>query len=99
MQISVKNNLTYKVKKNDTLKGVANKFNLDANELKTLNKIEKLSVGDTILLSKSYEKSYVVKPLDTVSKIAKYTGESEEKIKKLTNNKKLFVGQKIFFSK
>lgn len=97
MQISTKSNLIYKVKKNDTINTICQRFKIDEQQLKLLNKCTEIKQNDILLLPKPYNYVYVVKPLDSYENIAKTLGVSIETITKVTKGKKMYIGQKICF--
>ena len=97
MQVQTKTNLTYKVKKNDNLESICNKFKVDITETKLLNQINDIEEDDIILLPRSYSFSYVVKPLDTIEKIANKCNVDTNTVKMALKGKNLFIGQKILF--
>lgn len=86
---------TYTVKSGDTLYGIANKFGLTVNELKSINNLSTnlLSIGqvlkikknDSINESESNNKTYTVKIGDTLYAISKKLNTSVDEIKKANN--------------
>lgn len=86
---------TYTVKSGDTLYGIANKFGLTVNELKSINNLSTnlLSIGqvlkikknDSINESESNNKTYTVKSGDTLYAISKKLNTSVDEIKKANN--------------
>ena len=92
----------YIVKKGDTLYGIANKYNITANELKSLNNLSSnsLSIGQVIKLPVNNindSEYYVVKSGDTLYSIAKRFNLSVDKLKELNNlsGNLLSIGQKL----
>ena len=97
---------TYTVKKGDTLYGVASKYNLTIDELKSLNNLvsNTLSVGQTLKIRKS-ESDYIteeydfytVKEGDTLFSIANKYNTTPDKIRELNNltSDTLSIGQLI----
>lgn len=98
---------TYTVKKGDTLYGIANKYGLSVNELKTINDLttNTLSIGQVLKVKPSMTvppqstntTEYTVKKGDTLYAISRQFGVSVDEIKRennLTSNA-LSVGQTL----
>ena len=81
--------LEYKIKKGDTLSGIALKFNTSVNELVRLNNIKDPNVimaGTTILVAGSSYTTYTVKPGDNLSVIARKYNTTWESIYELNKS-------------
>ena len=100
----------YTVVSGDTLYGIANKYNLTVDELKTMNglKNNNLSIGQKLLISGTGEDlsgedydTYVVKKGDNLYAIARKYGISVNKLKDINNlNLNLLsIGQKLLVPK
>jgi cell wall-associated NlpC family hydrolase len=66
--------VTYIIKKGDTLSGVSKKFNVSAKEIRHLNNLKKsakLKIGQTLIVKKTGPKTYTVKKGDSINRIAK----------------------------
>lgn len=91
----------YQVKSGDTLYSIAKKYNLNVNELKSLNNLSNndLAVGQLLNVPSglSLVNSYIVEKGDTLYSIAKKFDISVNKLKEYNNlsNNLLTVGQKI----
>ena len=86
----------YRVKENETLESIAQKFNVSADKLKTdNNNIKTIYEGCVLFINTLQTKTYVVKPLDTPESIAKKLGIDKQKLIKDNNITKLFIGQKL----
>lgn len=93
----------YIVRPGDTISHIANKTNVSANELVSVNAIKdrnKISIGQKLVLPGDVMtmKFHVVKRGDTLSKIAKDNHSSVErlvKINKIKNKNLINIGQKI----
>ena len=96
---------TYTVKAGDTLYGIANKYGLTVNELKSINNLSTsaLSIGQVLNLKKSNDNNfsnaegttYIVKKGDTLYAISRYFGLTIDEIKNANNltSNVLKVGQ------
>lgn len=85
----------YKIKSHEDLQLVSEKTGISLHALKHYNKLQKIDVGDMLLIPKS--NVYFVKPLDTIEKIAKKLNISCEEIKRKNNIKNVFIGQILYF--
>lgn len=96
-------NITYTVKKNDTLSKIAANYNISYQKLAQINNIKNpnlIRVGEKLIIPASKNKInyYIVKKNDTLSKIAKNNNTTISKILSLNNikNKNLiYPGQKL----
>ena len=100
----------YTVVSGDTLYGIANKYNLTVDELKTMNglKNNNLSIGQKLLISGTGEDlsdddydTYVVKKGDNLYAIARKYSISVDKLKDINNlnSNLLSIGQKLLVPK
>ena len=69
----LKDSLSHRVKKGDTLSSLAKKYSISVNELKEINNLKsaKLKIGKKLLLKKTGPRNYTVKKGDNIWKIAK----------------------------
>lgn len=92
---------TYKVKKGDTLYGIAQKYNTTVDELKSLNNLTSntLSIGQELKIpgNKTEYVTYTVKKGDTLYSIAREFGTTVSAITELNNlsTTVLSIGQKL----
>jgi len=91
---------TYKVVSGDTLYGIANKFNVSVDNLKSANNLtnNNLSVGQTLIIpSTTSYLTYTVKPGDSLYSIARTYGTTVSEIESLNNlsTSILSVGQQL----
>lgn len=92
---------TYKVKKGDTLYGIAQKYNTTVDELKSLNNLTSntLSLGQELKIpgNKTEYVTYTVKKGDTLYSIAREFGTTVSAITELNNlsTTVLSIGQKL----
>ena len=104
------NNNEYIVKKGDTLYSIANKYNVNVNELKQINNLDNniLNIGQTLIIPTNAKKeevldyeTYIVKPNDTLYGIAKMYNVKVEDIKKVNNklNDILSINEKLLIPK
>ncbi len=87
--------------KGDTLYGIANKFGVSVNDLKSLNNLNSntLSIGQVLKIpdSSNNKLTYTVKSGDTLYSIARTYNTTVDKIKELNNLKSntLSIGQTL----
>ena len=87
--------------KGDTLYGIANKFGVSVNDLKSLNNLSSntLSIGQVLKIpdSSNNKLTYTVKSGDTLYSIARTYNTTVDKIKELNNLKSntLSIGQTL----
>ncbi len=105
----VTSDITYTVKKGDTLSGIASKYGTTYQKLAEINGIlnpNKIYVGQVIKISgnasnlgsKTSQTTYIVKKGDTLSAIAKRYNTTYQKIagdNGISNPNKIYVGQKL----
>lgn len=99
----------YTVKNGDTLYGIANKYDLTVNELKSMNNLksnnltigQKLLVGGTLNNIDNEYDTYVVKSGDTLYTIAREFGTSVDNLKLINNlsSNLLSIGQRLLVPK
>ncbi len=101
----------YMVKSGDTLYGIANKYGLSVDELKTMNNLTSntLSVGQMLLVGGTAEDiddsldydTYIVKSGDNLYAIARIYGTTVNKLKDINNlsSNLLSIGQKLLVPK
>ena len=98
---SADNNLYYVVKSGDTLYGIANKYNITIDELKSANNLSSniLSIGQKLLVS-PLGKSYIVKKGDSLYSIARENGMTVDELISLNNlsSTLLSIGQELKIS-
>jgi len=92
--------VTYTIKKGDTLSRVSKKFKVSAKEIRSLNNLKKsarLKIGKTLTVKKTGPKTYTVKKGDSINKIAKKFNIDAEELKdiNLLNSDSLKLGQKL----
>lgn len=77
----------YTVKSGDTLWGIARKYNMSVNDLKSLNNLSSnnLSIGQKLIVSKSSSNDYTVVAGDTLWGIARKFNVSVDDLKSLNN--------------
>lgn len=94
----------YVVKSGDTLWGIARKFNISVNELKTANNLSSntLSIGQYLTIPTKQEESssndyYIVKSGDTLWSIARNNNISVDELKRINNltSNTLSIGQRL----
>lgn len=81
-------NVTYIVKKGDSLYNIARQYNTTVENIKTLNKLtsNSLSIGQTLQIPQEYnELTYTVQKGDSLYSIAKKFNTTVDEIKKLNN--------------
>lgn len=92
-------NFVYKIKENETLKDVSNKFKILESKLIEDNALSssELLMGDLLYISCENAHIYVVKPLDSLKKIANLFDVPVQSIIEKNNLKTnvLFIGQKL----
>ena len=96
-------NITYTVKKNDTLSKIAANYNISYQKLAQINNIKNpnlIRVGEKLIIPASKNKInyYIVKKNDTLSKIAKNNNTTISKIlslDKIKNKNLIYPGQKL----
>lgn len=92
-------NFIYKVKENETLKDISNKFKVLESSLINDNNLtsKTLMKGDLLFIKSQNSLIYVVKPLDNLTKIAEKLKVSKESIIEKNNLKStnLFIGQNL----
>ena len=100
----------YIVKKGDTLYSIANKYNVNINDLKQINNLNNniLNIGEQLIIPTNtkieevdnYE-TYIVKPNDTLFSIAKMYNVKVEDIKKVNNlsSNTLSINQQLLIPK
>ena len=88
----------YRVKKNETLEMIANKFNTTINNVKILSN-GSCNEGEFVKILKSNQFCHIVKPLEDLNSIAKEYGVTKEQIIDANglNSNRLFIGQKLRF--
>ena len=89
---------TYIVQKGDTLYGIAKKYDINVNELKSYNNLTSnlLTIGQTLLIPKTSEyETYIVVSGDSLYKIANKYNTTVDKLKSVNNlkNDNLSIGQ------
>lgn len=91
------NNIIYKIKRNETLKDIAKKFNTTEELIRQENEIEEIEEGDVVLIAEKNRAVYVVKPLDNLSSVANKFNVTKEYIinKNKLLSERLFIGQKL----
>ena len=99
----------YTVQSGDTLYGIANKYNLSVNDLKTMNNLKSnnLSIGQKLLVSGTVQDSsneydtYLVKSGDSLWSIASKYGTTVDKLKDINNlnSNLLSIGMKLLVPK
>jgi cell wall-associated NlpC family hydrolase len=92
--------VTYTIKKGDTLSRVSKKFKVSAKEIRSLNHLKKsakLKIGKTLIVKKTGPRTYTVKKGDSINKIAKKFNIDAEELKdiNLLNSDSLKRGQKL----
>lgn len=77
----------YTVKRGDTLWGIARKYNMSVNDLKSLNNLSSnnLSIGQKLIVSKASSNDYTVVAGDTLWGIARKFNVSVDDLKSLNN--------------
>ncbi len=86
----------YRVQKNDTVSGLANRFNLPVTEIIAENNLKnEVEEGDVLLLEKNERPLYTVKPTDTVFSLAEKFDTTPEKILKDNRLPYIWFGLKI----
>ena len=100
----------YIIKKGDTLYSIANKYNVNINDLKQINNLNNniLNIGEQLIIPTNtkieevdnYE-TYIVKPNDTLFSIAKMYNVKVEDIKKVNNlsSNTLSINQQLLIPK
>jgi len=93
--------LTYTIKKGDTLSRVSKKFNVSVIEIRSLNNLEKssiLKIGQTLTVKMTGPKTYTVRKGESISRIAKKfnIGANELKDINMLDSDLLKPGQKLF---
>ncbi|MGN0796549.1 MAG: LysM peptidoglycan-binding domain-containing protein [Christensenellales bacterium] len=79
--------IVYKVKKDDTLIGIARNFKTTVAKIKELNKIENVRFGERLIIEEGDGKhEYTVGPFETLTTIAKKFGTTEAALKSLNGN-------------
>lgn len=95
---------TYTVKSGDTLYGIANRYGLTVDELKSMNNLTSntLSIGQVLKVNKGLAPSdtsdyYIVKPGDSLYKIANMFNTSVNELKRVNNltSNLLSIGQRL----
>ena len=95
---------TYTVKSGDTLYGIANRYGLTVDELKSMNNLTSntLSIGQVLKVNKGSAPSdtsdyYIVKPGDSLYKIANMFNTSVNELKRVNNltSNLLSIGQRL----
>lgn len=90
---------TYTVQKGDTLYGIARKYNLKVDELKSLNNLigNEIYVGQTLQIRPIQGNSYTVKRGDTLYSIAREYNVSVKDLKEVNNlnTDVLYIGQEL----
>lgn len=100
----------YDVKKGDNLYSIAQKFNVNVNELKNINNLSSniLSVGQQLIIPEKKENNvndidnyYIVVAGDTLYSIARKNGTTVDEIKRINklSNNLLSLGQKLIIPK
>ncbi|MCG2710003.1 MAG: LysM peptidoglycan-binding domain-containing protein, partial [Thermodesulfovibrionales bacterium] len=92
--------VTYTIKKGDTLSGVSKKIKVSAKEIRSLNhlkKSSKLRIGQTLIVKKTGPKTYTVRKGDSINRIAKKFNVDVEELKdiNLLDSDSLKPGQKL----
>lgn len=95
MQINQKTYLATRITEQNEISDICKSLCIDFAEVKALNHANNFNVGDVVLLSKRYTKSYVVKPLDTKQTIAKSLNITERELDEILDGEKLFLGKRI----
>lgn len=86
----------YRVKENENLEMIAQKFNVSVEKLRIdNNNIQNIYEGCVLFINTLQTKTYVVKPLDTPESVAKKLGVDKQKLIKDNHITKLFIGQKL----
>lgn len=92
-------NFVYKVKDNETIQSISNKFKILESKLIEDNALSssELMKGDLLYISCENAHIYVVKPLDNLKKIASEFNTTELNLIEKNNLKTnvLFIGQKL----
>ncbi len=92
-------NFIYKVKENETLLDISNKFKVLESKLMLDNSLtsKTLLKGDLLYISTQNALIYVVKPLENINTIAKKLNVTKEQLIEKNNLKStnLFIGQKL----
>lgn len=101
---SGKSEMTYTVKKGDTLSGIAQKYKTTVKALQSLNNIKdanKIYIGQKLLIGRSSSKNkqyYTIKSGDTLSEISKRFNTSIKTLQawnSIKNPNKIYAGQEI----
>ena len=92
--------VTYTIKKGDTLSRVSKKFNVSAKEIRSLNNLKKsakLRIGKTLIVNKTGPKTYTVRKGDSINRIAKKFNVDAEELKDINmlDSDSLKPGQKL----
>lgn len=101
MEIKILKNkaFLYKVRENETLLDVSNKFNILESQIINENNLssKNLLAGDLLYISMQNTRIYVVKPLDTIESVASRLRVSKSEIiaKNKLKSTNLFIGQKL----
>lgn len=83
---------SYEVKKGDTIYGLANKYNLDYNQLLKLNGLNKddyIYPGEKINVPYQNVKFYITSSNDTISSVSKYFNVSPNEL--ITSNEEIYL--------
>lgn len=91
----------HKVKKNESLRSICQKYSVLKGDLLTANNVVEEDIHEGLLLFVEVPDGirYVVKPFDTVQKIADRYGITLDEILKFNNIKEIFLGQIIYLPK
>lgn len=91
----------YRVKKEDALTGVMNKFDVSATSIIRNNPSIDFYEGEVVKILKQRDLIHIVKPMETLESIAKTYNTTSENLIDFNNlkSKRVFIGQKLVVTK
>lgn len=91
----------YRVKKEDNITSVMNKFDVTATSIIRNNPSIDFYEGEVVKILKQNDITHIVKPIETLESIAKIYNTTQDNLCNLNNlkSKRVFIGQKLVVTK
>ncbi len=94
--------IIYKVQENDTINTIATAFNARVSDIKNINQLQDITIGQRLIIESYDGIRYRVMPHDTIEKIASRFNTTTDQIiedNELYLYKCIFIGQILYINK